>query len=114
MEKITQFHNFRKVFIKWRDEGGEGGGGGEQIADLFFALSVILRSLFFVIVWSILHNVSPCVLFLCVFILCSLSLYVTIIAGKSFFLFSLLTMLFQWMTLPLKLSTVEYSCYGAA
>ena len=30
--------------------GGEGGGGGEQIADLFFALSVILRSLFFVIV----------------------------------------------------------------
>ena len=35
MEKITQFHNFRKVFIKWRDEGGGGGGGGSRLQIYF-------------------------------------------------------------------------------
>ena len=66
---------------------GKGGEGSQDLkegeANLFFILSVILRKLVFLIIWFVLRNVLL-VSFLCVFIICSLSFDVTIIAEKNF------------------------------
>ena len=66
---------------------GKGGEGRQDLkegeANLFFILSVILRKLVFLIIWFVLRNVLL-VSFLCVFIICSLSFDVTIIAEKNF------------------------------
>ena len=65
-------------------KGGEGSQDlKEGEANLFFILSVILRKLVFLIIWFVLRNVLL-VSFLCVFIICSLSFDVTIIAEKNF------------------------------